>query len=168
MEFNRENQKEKLNGQTGLFDGANAKAFNNKGFSLSPVPPASKLDKLRWEKELLGLFITFHPLEDYRKFLEKKTFPVNKIVAGLPPRLIRIGGIISQIKKIVTKNGQPMLFLTLEDLTSKIEVVVFPSVLERNLLSLRENKIVFITGRPDFRQGEPKLIAEQIEEIIES
>ena len=77
-----------------------------------------------------------------------------------------IGGIISSIKKIVTKNGKPMLFMGVEDLTDRIEVVVFPSVIERYPTVLQENKMVFITGRLDSRNGEKKFLAEEIEEIV--
>ena len=79
-----------------------------------------------------------------------------------------IGGIISSVKKIITKAGKPMLFMSLEDLTDKIEVVVFPSVIEKYPVALQVNKIVFITGRLDSRDGEKKFLAEEVEEIIAS
>ena len=61
-----------------------------------------------------------------------------------------------------------MLFLSLEDQTDKIEVIVFPTVIERNPAIFQENKIVLVSGRVDSRDGVPKLICEEIEEIIES
>ena len=61
-----------------------------------------------------------------------------------------------------------MLFLSLEDQTDKIEVIVFPAVIERNPAVFQENKIVLVSGRVDSRDGVPKLICEEIEEIIES
>ena len=81
---------------------------------------------------------------------------------------IRVGGIISSIKKILTKKGQPMLFVKLEDLTDKAEVIVFPSILEQNPTAFQENKMVFVTGRVDTSRDTPKLICEAIEEITES
>jgi len=78
-----------------------------------------------------------------------------------------IGGIISSLKKIITKTGKPMIFLKIEDLTGTVEVVVFPSIIERNPSALQENKIVFISGRTDMRDNVPKIICEEIEEIIE-
>jgi len=81
---------------------------------------------------------------------------------------VKIGGIISKIKKIITRTGKPMLFVDVEDLSSKIEVVVFPSIIERNPAIFQENKIVMIAGRLDSKDGVPKVICEQIEEIKES
>src|SRR3989344_3858890 len=93
----------------------------------------------------------------------EKIFWQKKIV-----NRIRIGGIISKVKKIMTKTGKPMLFMSVEDLSDKIEVVVFPSVIENNPSALQENKIVFVSGRMDVRNDSPKLICESVEEIIET
>ncbi|MFC1663612.1 DNA polymerase III subunit alpha [Patescibacteria group bacterium] len=164
LECSRETQRIKANGQVGLFDGMK---FNNK-IHLSDTKPASEKEKLSWEKELLGLFISSHPLKGLKQILENKVVAISKLPDCLPKKNIKIGGIISGIKKILTRNGKPMLFLSLEDLSDKIEVVVFPSVIERNPSVFQENKIVFIQGRVDNRDGTTKMIAEEIEEIIES
>jgi len=163
LEFNRENHSKKIAGQKGLFDGIK---LNNK-IQLPKAKPATKSEKIFWEKELLGLFVSSHPLEDFRKILEKKALPISKISSILPSQICKIGGIISKIKKIVTRNGSPMLFMKVEDLTDKIEVVVFPSVISKNPSAFQENKIVLVSGRVDNKDGVPKLICEDIEEIIE-
>lgn len=163
LEWSREAQRIKINGQKGLFDGIK---FNNE-VTLATCQPASKTEKILWEKELLGLFVTSHPLEDLKKILEKKTLAISKISETLVNRKIRVGGIISSIKKIITKTGRPMLFLNLEDLTAKIEAIIFPGVIEKNPSVLQENKIVLIEGRVDNRDGVPKIIAEEVEEILE-
>ena len=77
-------------------------------------------------------------------------------------------GIISKIKKIITKKGQPMLFVNLEDQTDKIELVVFPSVIENYPTLFQENKIVLVSGKVDLRDNIPKIICNQIEEILET
>ena len=163
LEFNRENHSKKIAGQKGLFD---CIKLNNK-IQLPKAKPATKSEKIFWEKELLGLFVSSHPLEDFRKILEKKALPISKISSILPNQICKIGGIISKIKKIVTRNGSPMLFMKVEDLTDKIEVVVFPSVISKNPSAFQENKIVLVSGRVDNKDGVPKLICEDIEEIIE-
>lgn len=124
-------------------------------------------EKLKWEKELLGLYITSHPLKNFEKVLEGKTLPITKISQTLAGQLVKIGGVISSIKKIITKTGRPMLFVGLEDQHDKIEIVVFPSIIERNPGLFQENKIVLISGRVDMRDGTPKIICNEIEEIIE-
>ncbi len=167
LETTREVQKVKNNGQRGLFDGME----NINEIKLLPAKPATMREKLAWEKELLGLFVTAHPLEDCKKILEKKSFGISKIKTALNSfinRQIRVGGLISSIKKIITRNGRPMLFMNLEDLNDKIEVVVFPGTIEKNPTAFQENKIVFVSGRVDTKDGMPKIICDNIEEVIES
>jgi len=164
LETARESQKNKSNGQKGLFDNYSQKI----NFRLEETKPASKAEKLKWEKELLGLFVTSHPLEDFKKILEKKSLAIQRVKNGLFNQAVKIGGLISSIKKIITKSGRPMLFMNLEDLEDKIEVIVFPGVIERNYDIFQENKIVFVSGRIDKKDGIPKIIAENIEEIIEA
>ncbi len=166
LEYSRENQKTKTNGQGGLFEQI---GFNNK-INLTTATPASEKEKLTWEKELLGLFVSSHPLNGFEKVLEKKVTSISKISNGGIKRNIKvkIGGIISKIKKIITRTGKPMLFVNVEDLSSKIEVVVFPSIIERNPAIFQENKIVMVSGRLDSRDGVPKIICEEIEEVLET
>jgi len=164
LEFNREHQKKKNSGQRNLFEG---KINLGSDIRLASVAPASKKEKLEWEKELLGLFITSHPLDSFKSLFDKKAFPLKIITRQIEGKKIRVAGILSNLKKIITKTGKPMLFVKLEDLTDKIEVVVFPSILERNPLSFRENKIVFITGRVSYKDNSPKIICDDIQEVIE-
>ncbi len=162
LEWSRETQKTKMNGQKGLFDGDGS----NNHIKLDSVALATNFEKLSWEKELLGLYVSSHPLEDFRGIFEKKTLSLVKIKDTWINQRIKVGGIISGIKKIITRAGKPMLFVKLEDLTDKVEVVVFPGVIERNPTAFQENKIVFISGRVDNRDNVPKIIAEEIEEVI--
>jgi len=163
LETARETQKNKNNGQKGLFDGT---AFTAT-LTLTNAPPASEAEKLKWEKELLGLYITSHPLKNFKKALEKKALPITEISQALVGKLVKIGGVISGIKKIITKTGRPMLFLNLEDQHDKIEIVVFPGVIERNPTLFQEDKIVLISGKVDTRDGVTKIICNEIEEIVE-
>ncbi len=163
LEHSRENQKQKTNGQNGLFDGM---GFNNTLY-LKSTTLASEKEKLTWEKELLGLFISSHPLKNFVGVLEKKVVSISQISNPVSRGRIKIGGVISGIKKIITRNGKPMLFLNVEDLSDKIEVIVFPGIIERNPSVFQENKIVMISGRLDSRDGVPKLICEEIEEIMD-
>jgi len=165
LDFNREIRKNKSNGQKSLFDGISNFSPNLK---LKIVKPIDTGQKLLWEKELLGLYVSSHPLENFRKILEKKTTKVSELTFSSKNHRIRIGGIISKIKRILTKTGKPMLFINLEDLSGKIEVVVFPAIIERNPAAFQENKIVLLSGRVDNRDGVTKVIAEEVEEIVES
>ncbi len=164
LEHSRELQRNTLSQQKNLF----GKSFlsGEKSLVLSTVQPASKQEKLTWEKELLGLYVSSHPLEEYKKILEKRALPLIKIEKGTVGKIVKIGGVIASIKKIITKNGSPMLFLNLEDLTARIEVVAFPSIISRNPTAFQEGKVVLISGRVDSRNGSPKVVCEVIEEIL--
>ncbi|MDO8474445.1 MAG: DNA polymerase III subunit alpha [bacterium] len=169
LEVARENLKVQNGAQKSLF----GTASSNHSLSLQESESATPHERLVWEKELLGLYVSSHPLEGVKNILAKKAFSIAHIKkeAETPffvkERKIKIGGIISSLKKIITKVGKPMLFLGVEDMTDKIEVVVFPSILEKNPTMFQENKIVFITGRLDSRNGDQKLIAEEVEELLE-
>ena len=167
LEWSRETQSKKANGQRGLFDALPSdQIYRKSDIKLVSTNPASKTEKLSWEKELLGLYVSSHPLHDFQKVLEKKSLAISKVSSALINHQVKIGGIISKIKKIITRTGRPMFFLNLEDLTDKIEVVVFPGIIERNPTAFQENKIVLVSGRVDNRDGVPKLICEEVEEII--
>jgi DNA polymerase-3 subunit alpha len=165
LEWNKEMQKNKDNGQKGLFDGTKSNNINE--LILSPAPVINKKEKLNWEKELLGLYISSHPLENFKKIFEKGFTPLAKITQDIAGKIVKVGVIISSIKKITTKTGKPMFFVKLEDKTDKIELVVFPSVAEQNPNIFQENKIVTIKGKVDNRDGVPKIICNEIEEVVE-
>lgn len=165
LEFNKENRGKKINGQIGLFE----KSSNFKEeIKLEKVKPATKKEKLIWEKELLGLYVSAHPAEDFKAIFEKKALPISKISIDKVGKIVKIGGIISAIKKVITRNGSPMFFTKLEDGEGKIEVVVFPTVLTKNPNAFKEHKAVFVMGKVDNKDGVPKIICEDVEEIIES
>ena len=164
LEISRENNKNQNTNQIGLF--ANTNVEINHDIKLEPSPVASNFEKLGWEKELLGLYVSSHPLNDFKKLFETKTTPILKIDGAFVDRKVIVGGLISSVKKIITKKGQPMLFMKLEDLTGKTEVVILPNLLERNPTALQENKIVFVAGRVDDRNGEIKIVADDVQEIL--
>jgi len=163
LEIARENNKNKNTNQIGLF--ASTTIITN-DIKLDDATPASNFEKLGWEKELLGLYVSSHPLNEFKKLLENRTTPLIKVTSSIVDKKIIVGGLISSVKKIITKNGKPMLFIKLEDLTAKAEVVIFPNLLERNPNALQENKIVFVAGRVDDRNGEIKIVADDAQEIL--
>ncbi len=165
LEIARENQKNKNNGQIGLF--ASSKVTVDYDIKLAIVEPAKMLEKLAWEKELLGLYVSSHPLNSFKKLFAQKTVPIITIDKTMVNKKVIVGGLISSVKKIITKKGQPMLFIKLEDLTGKGEVVIFPNLLEAKPEILQENKIVFIAGKVDDRNGEIKIVADDVQEIIQ-
>lgn len=148
--------------QIGLFESFKALAPLN----LIEAEPASKKEKLAWEKELLGLYTTEHPTSEYRELMEQKSLLIEKVKPILIGQKISIGGLISEIKKHVTKNGKLMLFTKIEDWANKIEVVVFPDLLEKDPDVWVEDKMVVVSGRVDNRDGNLKIICDTVRELV--
>jgi DNA polymerase-3 subunit alpha len=159
----RETQKAKKQGQESLFGGqATAVSFN---FKLSPAETVNKKESLLWEKELLGLYISEHPLKEYQERLAKLALPCRNLTRNSIGRRVKVGGIINKVRKINTKNGQPMLFVELEDLSGRIEVVVFPKILEQTAAAWQEDKIVLVSGRLNERDANLKLLCDNVKVI---
>ncbi len=131
---------------------------------LRDVEPASKKDRLTWEKELLGLYVTSHPLEEYKEQMKKIAQPIKTVVEnkiGNPT----LGGIITRVQKILTKKGEQMAFVDLEDTTGMIEVIVFPSLFAKYKDLIVEEKILLVTGKLSDKDGEPKFLADELREF---
>ncbi len=119
---------------------------------------------LAWEKELLGFYLSSHPLEEYKDKL--RLFPkIKNLAAKDAGKMLNLGGIIASIKKIVTKSGQPMLFIGIEDQTARIEGLVFPSTLEKNQNIFVEGTAVRIKGRLSDKDGTLKILCEEVKEL---
>lgn len=160
LDYNREHQRNQKNNQISLFSGAT----KIQSLKLKEIESASKSEKLQWEKELLGFYISEHPLNDYQEIF-KRLMPIKNISEESKNKIVIIGGIISTIKKITTKRGEPMLFVNLEDLTNKIEIIVFPSMFSKKPEIWQENKIIAIKGKVDNRNGNLKIICDDAKEI---
>lgn len=160
MQFTREHFRAENSGQNSLF-GSSMKMGK---IRLRSVPPATKDEMLLWEKEHLGMYVTAHPLDNYKRVLS--SFTSMKDLT--PERLgtaVTMGGIIAKLKRTMTKKNDPMAFFTLEDLTGSIEVLVFPKVMERVVPYLVADKIIQVSGRLSDKDEEFKLIADEIKEL---
>jgi DNA polymerase-3 subunit alpha len=161
--YARDKHKNSSMGQASLF-GASAET-ELPPLRLAAAEPAKSWEKLLWEKELLGLYVSDHPLNTYQAQLRlEKVTPIKTISMNMPGS-IKIGGIITKIHKIVTKNGRPMVFSYVEDLTSKIELVVFPNVLEKNPEIWKENNIIVARGKVNDRDGALKLLCDDVKSL---
>jgi DNA polymerase III subunit alpha len=163
LEHSRALQKQSAMGQVSLFGESTKTSLPP--FKLTPQMPAKSSVKLSWEKELLGLFISDHPLNEHKRQMKmEKVVPIDSIsIEG--PRSVKIGGIITRVQKIITKTGKPMLFSVIEDLSSKIEVVVFPNILEKYPDIWTENSIVIARGKINDRDGSLKLLCDDVKTL---
>jgi len=160
LSYAKEKQKHSSAGQVSLFGSTEKSELST--FRLAPTEPAKSWEKLIWEKELLGLFVSDHPLNSYKVRLKlENVVPIKNLAVG-NTGTIKIGGMITRVQKIVTKTGRPMIFSIIEDLTSKIEVVVFPNVLEKNPEDWKENAIVIASGKINDRDGSLKFLCDEM------
>ncbi len=142
------------------------------------LPEFDSKEKLSLEKSVLGIYLSGHPLEDYTKQFENFTFNTSvlsyfeedeegtKTYTEIKENeRVTMGGIISEFKRLQTKSGQIMAFMTVEDVYGQIEVIVFPKVFEnaRNVLAV--DSIVKITGKTQIKDGIPQILAENIEKL---
>ncbi|MBI4991610.1 MAG: DNA polymerase III subunit alpha [Candidatus Harrisonbacteria bacterium] len=159
-------RKSKKTSQFSLFGQTHVSA---NALKLKSCPPATQQEKLTWEKELLGLYISDHPLNRHKEVMseygvqEIKNLLLTNSSAG--ERKSRIAGIIAKVQKINTKLGQPMVFAKVEDLSNTMEVIVFSDTLARTLPMWRENNIVMVSGKMSWRNGEPKFICDNVREL---
>lgn len=168
LEFAKDSQRKKINCDGSLFS---LMSKNSKNSNLAnclrldnPEKPMTEEEKIIWEKELLGVFVSSHPLENLKEKI-KNAFSINSIDLNSPIGFIKIAGVVSKIKKITTKQERAMLFLEIEDLTGKIEVLIFPDTLEKNSILFQENKVLEIKGRISSRDNIPKIICQRAREI---
>lgn len=161
--YNHENSNQNKN-QISLFSGATS--IKAPEFKLQTGEVANQAEKLLWEKELLGLYISGHPLDRLREKLEKRTVNIKKIKEEFGNGMqITIAGIIEASRQVVTKNNERMAFLKLADLTESIEVVCFPSVFKDYIDILVAEKCIALTGKVSNKNGEKSIIIEAVKEI---
>lgn len=163
LEYAKEAHKSASTSQMGLFAAQGIKVGSLK---LKEFEPTTFRQKLLWEKELLGLYVSGHPLQEFKEILYKNATPIKDINSNVLGKTVRIGGMLSGIKKILTKAGAPMAFANLQDLQSTIEVVIFPETLEKTKDILQDDAIVIVSGKADMRNGAYKLIASTIKSLI--
>ena len=161
LEFARDQFKSKQAGQESLFGTAD---FGASDIQLKPAVAASQDEMLVWEKELLGLYVSSHPLENYKKVLTN-LFKIGSLKEEMLGAHIEVGGIISKLKKSITKKGEPMLFITIEDQTGSLEAIVFPKTLEKMRGMIEAEKIVQISGRLSDKDEEFKLLVEEVKDL---
>ena len=132
---------------------------------LLSAPQATQKDKLIWEKELLGLYISGHPLEAYKEKLLSLKTDIQKLANLQEGTETVIAGIVEEIRDVVTKGNEHMVFMRLADLSHVIEVVVFPKVLNEFKSLVQPEICIAIKGKVSKRKGEISFIAEKIKAL---
>ena len=165
-------QKEALSGQTDLFGGLTDSTSIQPTMVLQTAP-AKHTDKerLTWERELMGLYVSAHPLDNYDAYFEEQTVSLVQMIPGTDGKKITIGGLVSRVRTIVTKTGSKMAFLGIEDKTGESEIIVFPNLYEQIGAKLIQDAVIRASGKVSARDrdgnigNEAKLIADDIQFI---
>ena len=165
LDYSREIQKAKSNGQTNLFDSMSSQSSDLFTLKTKDGLEFQESEKVIWEKELLGIYVSEHPLDKHQSFLEKNAIKINALNLRQTGKKVKIVGIINTIKKFITKTGKPMLFVELEDLTGKIEALVFPTVFGQDPTVWQEGKIVILSGRLSDKDDQLKILCNEAEEL---
>ena len=173
MDANSSLRKQTVDGQISLFDMAFGGApLVQENHTLPNLPDYPLRQRLALEKEIAGVYITGHPLDDYRDVLGKLPFSTADLDGleeredrglSLDGQIVDMGGILTEVKDKATKKGAYMGFITLEDLTGQIECLVFPKVYERYQGMMAVDDLVVLHGRLSIREEEaPKLLVEKL------
>lgn len=177
--FAQKSQKESASGQGNLLDmlmGGDGDDSNLKGavshleLAASPQQATNK-EQLSWERELLGLYLSAHPLDHYDTYLREQTNPIKGITSAQDGALATIGGLISKNRTLITKSGTKMAFMTIEDKTGGIEVVIFPKTYEKIPQNIDPSDVVLIKGRVSGKDKEgnvmpdPSIVADSLQII---
>ena len=171
-------QKDVGSGQTDLF-GMMGEAGAIPEVEIKPAPVQHpEKEMLLWERDLMGLYLSAHPLDKYDTYFEEQTHPMSLISAENDGKMVTVGGIITAVRTILTKKGDKMAFIKMENKTDEIEFIVFPSVFAEHGAKLAVDNVVRVKGKVNAKDkdgnvtSDVKLLAEVVElvsdEVLES
>jgi len=169
--YGAKRQKDAASGQTDLF-GALGDAGVVPEPEIKPAPSKyPEKERLLWERDLMGLYISSHPLDPYETYFEEQTHSYDLVTAENDGKQLVIGGIISAVRTILTKSGTRMAFVKLENKIAEQEVIIFPSLYEQVGAKLEQDNVVKISGRVNAKDkdgnitNEAKIIADTVEVV---
>ncbi len=154
-----------LNNQASLF-GAMSDQTTVPQLKLIPAKPITMKEQLAWEKDLLGLYLSGHPLEKFREKINLAPFNLKKAKLAKDGAPVVIAVIIEEVKMITTKSGSRMAFVRVADFDDRLETVVFTSVYDTHKELIEVDKCVALRARVSHRNGEPSLIVDGLKELV--
>jgi len=154
-------QKQASSGQTDLFGNSIDEVSAKPQLILEPAATVyTPREQLLWERELLGLYLSQHPLSMYELFLKEQTMPLAELVPEHDGKAVTVGGAINDVREITTKNSQKMAFVKLEDQTGEIELIVFPGAFQQTLGLWERDRVVLVKGKVNAKDREGNLSSE--------
>ena len=133
------------------------------------LPEAAMVDpreQLQWEKDLIGLYVSDHPITSFMPLIQQKVTHYSADLAQVADHeKVTVAGIITKMRRLNTKNGNQMAFATLEDLQGSIELVIFPKVWEKQGSLVQPDAVLFAEGKVDAATGDPKILVDHLRVI---
>ncbi len=158
--WGQKQQSDRLAGQGSIFDLGPADEERPRHHPATPTDEFEKSDLLKLEKEVLGLYVSEHPLSAIRDQLRRKSdSTIGELERRRDGEVITVGGIVSGVRHMTTKRGDAMVFLQFEDVTGSVETVVFNQTYEKARELCTSDRILIVKGRIDRKEGETKLVA---------
>ena len=161
LNYNKELARVKESKQTSLFADLPASSGLNRA-TLTPSAPAEQNEKLIWEKELLGLYVSEHPYNVFRPFLVNYSIPLVKLKQHKGSERVTTAGVVSTVKKIITRKGESMLFVKIEDATNSVELLVFPRLYKETLNLWVDGQALIISGSVSEKDQEVKFLVNHV------
>jgi DNA polymerase-3 subunit alpha len=156
-------QADRLAGQSSIFDLGDEAEERPRHHRPIPSEEWEKAEKLAYEKEALGLYVSEHPLSGIREALRRKTdAQMVELERRRDGDVVTVGGIVGALRQTTTKKGEPMVFMRLDDVSGSVEAIVFNSVYGAARDLLEADRILVVKGRIDHKEGETKLIAMEV------
>jgi len=168
VEMGQQSQQDKRCGQLSIFGSADAGPAAGRAADVFPdLPELPSAQLLKFEKELLGFYITSHPLAEHESALANYATASTRDVARMSEGAeLTVGGIIADVRRIMTKAGKPMVFLTLEDLEGQVDATIFAEPLaeiaKRYPDAIAAERIVFVKGKVDKRRETPGVLVSEL------
>jgi DNA polymerase-3 subunit alpha len=158
--WGQKQQADRLAGQGSIFDLAPVEEEQPKHHPPTPTAEFEKNELLRLEKEVLGLYVSEHPLSSIRDQLRRKSdATIGELDRRRDGEVVTVGGIVAGLRHMTTKRGDQMVFLRLEDVTGGVETVVFNSTYDKARELCTTDRVLIVKGRIDRKEGETKLVA---------
>ncbi len=164
LAFHKNSTSQSQSRQISLFGGTAAQVIR---LEIQHCAPSDTRQNLLWERELLGLYISAHPLKEIDQFVSPFVMSSAEVLQKSDGASVKLYGIVTSLKKIMTKKNEPMVFARIEDLSGVIETIVFPSIYTQQLELWKEDSLIVLEGRVSFKDNECKVLCSKARQITD-
>lgn len=150
------------NGQTDIFGIMDDSDVGAQSFNMRAMPKATEMQRLRWEKELLGLYVSGHPLRGLGGYISKKGRLIGNLTQKQIDKQVTVCGLVTDFRRLMTKSGTYMATFCLEDPSAKVNAIIFPRGFSAYGASLSEDSVISVTGKLTYRRGQYQVACDSL------